>query len=128
MRGIKYFEGEGDGRLPSLPKKAIGAAFWQSLTSPPAAFAMADPATILMVLKGLAVATTTVYHATTRALELEHEEQQALKDLSRAVEGVKSDTAVYETLLKAMENDKHPDSNSSSPYARFIQRCVTGLS
>ena len=117
------------GRLPSRPNEASGAAIRpQPLTSPPATFAMADPATILMVLKGLDVATTAVYHATNWALELEHEEQQALKDLSRAVEGVKSDTAVYEILLKAMENDTHRDSNSGSPYTRFIQRWVRGCS
>ena len=116
------------GRLPSLPNEAIGAAIKpRPLTSPPATFEAADPGTILMILKGLAISTTTVYHATNRALELELEEQQALKDLSRAVEGVKSDTAVYETLMKAMANDTHPDSNSGSPYTRFIQRWVMGL-
>ena len=129
MKSIEYLEGEGDGQLPSPPKKAIGAAIWQAISHlSTTAFAMADPGTILMILKGLAIATTTVYHATNRALELEHEEQQALKDLSRTVEGVKSDTAVYETLLKAMETDTHPGSNSDSPYTRFIQRWVTGLS
>ena len=89
---------------------------------------MADPGTILMTLKDLDIATTSVYRAIDKALELEHEGQQALKDLGRAVEGVKSDTVVYRTLMKAMENDIHSDSNSGSPYARFIQRWVTGLS
>ena len=108
-----------------------------------ATFDVADPGTILVILKGLTVATTAVYHAIGRALELEHEEleygeleheelkheeRQALRELSRAVEGVRSDTAVYETLLEAMENDTYPDSNSGSPYVRFIQRWVTGLS
>lgn len=101
----------------SLAKK--GYRGLQSITSPPAAFDMADPVTILAILKGIAVATTTVYRAIDK---LNHEEQQTLKDLSRAIKSLKSDTAVYETLLNAMENDITSDTNECSPYKRFIQR------
>ena len=88
---------------------------------------MADLGTILIILKGVTVATTTICRAVDKALELEHGEQWALRDLSRAVESLQSDTAVYETLLNAMENDTNWDTNGVSPYTRFIQRWVTGL-
>ena len=116
------------GRLPYRANETIGATIrLQPLPPPPATFDMADPRTILTILKGLAVVTTTLYHAIDKALELEHEEQQTLKDLSSVVEGLKSDTAVYETLLKAMADDPQPYTISGFPYSRFIQRWVTGL-
>ena len=88
---------------------------------------MLDPGTMIVILKVIAAATTTVYCAIDKALELEHEEQRALKNLRKAVESIKSDIAVYKTLLNAMENDINPDPNRRSPYMRFIQRWVTGL-
>jgi len=89
---------------------------------------MLGPEMMLDVLKDVASATTTVYCAIDKALELEQEERRALKDLRKAVESIKSDTAVYKTLLNSMENDTNPDPNGCSPYTRFIQRWVTGLS
>ena len=118
------------GRLLSRPNEAIDAAITpQPLPSPPTTSDIANPGTILVILKGVAVATTTIYHAIDRALELEleHEGQQVLKNLRRVVEILKSDTAVYETLMKAMDNDTHPISSSDSPYTRLIQQWVTGL-
>ena len=88
---------------------------------------MLDPGTMLAILKSVATATTTVYGAIERALELEREEQQALKDLHKAIKSLKSDTGVYGTLLNAMESDLNSDRNASSPYTRFIQRWVAGL-
>ena len=101
------------GRLPSRPNGAIRAAIRpQPLTSLPTTFDMTDPGTILAILKGVAVATTTVYRAID---DLGREEQQALKALIRVIEGLKSDTAVYETLLKTMVDDTHPDTNPLGP-------------
>ena len=55
-------------------------------------------------------------------LELEHEARQALKELRKGVESLKSDTMVYKVLLNAMEDD-----TDLSPYTRFIQRYVMQL-
>lgn len=86
---------------------------------------MADPGTMLDILKRAAIATTAVYRAIDKALELEFEGQRSLKDLSKAVVSLKSDTAVYKILLNSMENDTNSDINSGSPYTLFIQRWVT---
>ena len=88
---------------------------------------MLDPGTMLAILKCVTAATTTVYNAIEKALKLEAKEQQALKDLHKAIESLKSDTVVYDTLLNAMESDLNPDPNESSAYTRFIQRWVAGL-
>ena len=58
-----------------------------------------------------------------KALGLEREERQALEDLRKAVESLKSDTVVYKTLLNAVENEINPNPNSCPPF----QRWVTGL-
>ena len=57
-----------------------------------------------------------------KAIELEHEERHALKDLRKGVYSLKSDTLTYKVLLNAMKND-----TDRSPYTRFIQRYVMGL-
>src|SRR5258706_9523492 len=86
---------------------------------------MADPATILAILQFVGVAAMAVCEAIDKAIELEHEERYALKELRKGVESLKSDTLVYKVLLNAMENDT--DLNGRSPYTRFIQRYVMGL-
>ena len=60
-----------------------------------------------------------------KAIELEHEERHALKDLRKGVDSIKSDTLVYKVLMKAMDNDA--DLSGRSPYRRFIQQYVMGL-
>ena len=83
---------------------------------------MADPATILTILQFVGVAAVTVCDAIDKAIELEHEERHALKDLRKGVDSLKSDTLVYKVLLNAMENDT--DLSGRSPFTRFIQRYV----
>ena len=83
---------------------------------------MADPATILAILQFVGVAAVAVCEAVDKAIELEHEERYALKDLRKGVDSLKSDTLVYKVLLNAMENDT--DLSGRSPYTRFIQRYV----
>jgi len=83
---------------------------------------MADPSTILAILHFVGTAAMAVCQAVDKAIELEHEEKQALKELRKGVESLKSDTLVYKVLLNAMESDT--DLDKRSPYARFIQRYV----
>ena len=66
-----------------------------------------------------------VCEAVDKAIELEHEERQALKDLRKGVECLKSDTLVYKVLLNTMENDTDP--SGRLPYTRFIQGYVMVL-
>jgi len=86
---------------------------------------MADPGTILAILQFVGAAAMLVCEAIDKVIELEHEERQALKDLRKGVENLKSDTMVYKILLNAMETDT--DLNGRSPYTRFIQRYVMRL-
>jgi len=95
--------------------------------SPLSSISYPDPATVLAILQFVGTAATGVCKAVDKAieLELEHEEKQALKELRKGAEGLKSDTLVYKVLLNAMETDT--DLDKRSPYARFIQRYVMGL-
>jgi len=86
---------------------------------------MADPSTILAILQFVGTAAVGVCQAVDKAIELEQDEKQALKELRKGVESLKSDTLVYKVLLNAMETDTGLDKRS--PYARFIQRYVMGL-
>jgi hypothetical protein len=86
---------------------------------------MPDPATILGILQFVGAAALGVCQAIDKALEVEREERQALKNLRKGVECLKSDTNVYKVLLNAMESDT--DLNGRSPYTRFIQRYAIGL-
>ena len=79
-----------------------------------------DPGTILGILQFVGAATVAVYGAIDKALELEHEERGALKDLRESVRSLKSDTMVYKVLLNAMANDTGP--NEHSPFTIFIQK------
>jgi len=86
---------------------------------------MADPSTILAILQFVGTAATAVCQAVDKAIELEHEERQALKALREGVERLKSDTLVYKVLMNAMETDTDLDGHSL--YARFIQRYGVAL-
>ena len=87
---------------------------------------MADPASsILGILQFVGTAAMAVCAAIDVALELEQDEKQALKELRKGVESLRSDTMVYRVLLNAMEDDV--DANGRSPYTRFIQRYVMRL-
>ena len=83
---------------------------------------MADPASILGILQFVGAAAMAVCSAIDKAVALEQEERQALKDLRKGVEDLRSDTMVYKVLLNAMEDDK--DANGRSPYTHFIKRYV----
>jgi hypothetical protein len=86
---------------------------------------MLDPGTILAIVQIVGAAAAAVCDAIDKALELEHDERHALKDLRRGVESLRSDTTVYKVLLNAMQNDADP--NGHSPFTRFIQRYAMGL-
>jgi hypothetical protein len=86
---------------------------------------MADPGTILAILQFVGAAAMAVCEAIDKALELEHDERHALKELREGVESLRSDTRVYKVLMTTMEDDT--DLNGRSAYARFIQRYVTGM-
>ena len=60
-----------------------------------------------------------------KAIELKDEERQALKEVRKGVDSLKSDTLVYKVLLSAMEDDTNL--SGRSPYMRFIQRYVTAF-
>ena len=84
-----------------------------------------DPETILAILQFVGTASTAVCEAVDKAVELELEERQALKDLRKAVESLKSDTLVYKVLLNTIKDDT--DLSGRYPYTRFIQGYVMGL-
>jgi ApbE superfamily uncharacterized protein (UPF0280 family) len=57
-------------------------------------------AAILAVLQSVDAAATLVCNLIDKILEPEHEVRQALKDLRKEVENLKSDVLVYEVLMK----------------------------
>ena len=83
---------------------------------------MADPSTILVILKAVGTAALALCQVIDKATELEHEARHALKDLRKGIDSINSDTLVYKVLMNAMENDT--DLSGHSPYTRFIQRYV----
>ena len=86
---------------------------------------MPDPATILSILQSVGTAALAVCALIDKAIELEHKERDALKEVRKEVDSLKSDTLVYKVLLSAMENDTDP--SGRSPYTRLIQRYVTAF-
>ena len=84
-----------------------------------------DPGVLLIILQFVGTAAMAVCQAVDKAIELESEERQALKELRKGAESLKSDTLVYKVLLNAIESDT--DLEGRSAYARFIKRCVMGL-
>jgi len=109
---------------PLLPSQALQRRPFLS-TSSLSSISYPDPEVLLVILQVIAIAALAVCGAVDKAIELEHDERKALRELRRAVESIKSDTMVYKVLLNAMENDA--DRDGRSPYARFIQRYVMGL-
>ena len=59
------------------------------------------------------------------ALEPEHEERQALKDLRKGLENLKSDIMVYEILLSPMEMDTPPSLGQQYVWGRAQARMLT---
>ena len=92
------------------------------LPQPRQALSMADPSTILSNLQFVGTAALAVCKAIDKAIELEHEERHALKELRKGVDSLKFDIVVYKVLLSAMENNT--DLSVRSPYTRFIQGYV----
>ena len=86
---------------------------------------MADPANILAILHLVGTASLALCKVIDKAVELEHEERHALKELRKGVDSLKSDTLVYKVLLSAMDNDTHRSDNS--PSMRFNQSYVTAF-
>ena len=86
---------------------------------------MADPANILAILHLVGTAALALCKVIDKAVELEHEEGHALKELRKGADSLRSDTLVYKVLLSAMENDTHLSDYSS--YTRFIQSYVTAF-
>ena len=84
---------------------------------------MPEPATILAILQTVGTAALAVCALIDKAIELEHEAQDALKEVRKGIDSLKSDTLVDKVLLSAMENDTDP--SGRSPYTRFIQQYVT---
>jgi len=77
---------------------------------------IADLATILRSVDTAA----TLVNVIDKALEPEHEERQALKDLRKGVENLKSDIVAYEVLLSSTEKD----TGSSLVVQRFVMGCA----
>ena len=88
---------------------------------------MADPSTILSILQCVGVAAKAVDKAVDKAIDEaiqhEHEEQDALKDLSEGVNNLMYNALVYKLLLNPMKNG----TDLSGRYTRFIQRYVMEL-
>ena len=80
---------------------------------------------MLSILEFVGAAAMAVCEAIDKAIEHEHDQRHALKDLRKGADSLKSDTSVYKVLLNAMENDK--DLSGRSPYTLFIQRFVMGF-
>lgn len=104
---------------------------YASLLTPPTP--TPGPAAILNTLQYISAAVTLVCNEVEKALELEldHEERQALKELHKRVESLKSDTMAYKVLLNAMKKDADLYERSHyerlSSYGRFIQQYVVAL-
>ena len=75
---------------------------------------MTDPAAILGILQFVGATAMAVCSAIDKAIELEHKERLALKELREGVEGLRSDTTVYKVLLNAMAHNT--DGNGRSTY------------
>ena len=86
---------------------------------------MTNLGTILGILQFVRATAIAVCSTIDKAIELEHEERQALKELGKAVESLKSDTVVYQVLLNAILGDT--DVNGRCAYTCFIQLYVLGL-
>jgi len=82
--------------------------------SPPFLPARVDLTAILAILRSVDTVATSVLNEIDNTIEPEHEVRQALKDLRKAVENLKSDIMAYDVLLKGIEY-------------HHVQRYVMGL-
>ena len=90
--------------LPPLPLAL--PSIYISPYIPPSA--RTGPAAIIAILRSVDAAVTLFCNEIDKALEPEHEERQALKDLRKGLENLKSDIMLYEVLLSPMEIDTPP--------------------
>ena len=83
---------------------------------------MLDPGMILALVQGVAAAAKMACDAIDKVKAPDHEVKNAMDDLRRGIDGLKSDTMVYKVLIAAMENDTNP--NGRSVFETFIQKSV----
>ena len=94
-RGVQFVERQFVERsIPSLPHG-----------SPLLAPTITDLRAILAILRSVDTAATLVCNEIDNALEPEHEERRALKDLRKGLDNLKSDIMLYEVLLSPMAMD-----------------------
>jgi len=110
---------------PLPPSQTLQPRPVLSTPSPLSSTSHPDPGAVLSILQFVGTAASAVCEAVDKAIELEHEERQALGELRKGVENLNSDTLVYRVLLNAIESDTGLERRSL--YARFIQRYVMGL-
>jgi hypothetical protein len=89
--------------LPPIPRSTPTTTPVSPLSAP----TIADPTAILAILRSADAVATLVCNEIGNALDPEHEDsvQQALKDLRKGVENLKSDIMIYKALLSPMEKD-----------------------
>jgi len=110
---------------PLPPNQTLQPRPVLSIPSPLSSTSHPDLGVVLAILQFVGAAASAVCEAVNEAIELKHEERQALKALRRGAESLSSDTLVYKVLLNAVESDT--DFEGCSLYTRFIQRYVMGL-
>lgn len=79
---------------------------------------------IMDIMETVLADTKSACDAIDKALALELDQRQGLKDLRKAIENIKADTMVYKILITAMQTDSI---NGRSPFAVFIHRCAIRL-
>ena len=96
-------------------------------SAPPPLYSTSHPGPemILSILKFVRASAYAMCEVIDKAIELEHVERHALKELRKGIASLDSDTLAYEDLMKSMENDI--DFSVRSPYLVFIQQYVMGL-
>jgi hypothetical protein len=83
---------------------------------------MLDPGTILSIVQCVGSAAKRVCDAIDETQELDRDVKNALQDLRRGIESLKSDTMVYKVLIAAMQDDTQP--NGLPIFAIFIKKYV----
>ena len=81
---------------------------------------------VLAILQHVDAAAMAVCLAVDKAIEFEHKDQHALKELREALDSLKSETSVYKVHLNAIKDDTNR--SNRSPGTRLIQRYVMGCS
>ena len=93
---------EEEGRIYTLPLLPHTPPSYGPYDSPFLAPTITDPTAILTILRSVDTAATLVCNEIDNALEPEHEERQAPKDLRKWLGNLKSDIMLYEILLSPM--------------------------